>query len=181
MMNQVILHTDGSIHTDDHRCCEVKSVTGHLGDRVLLTDGYCLRSFFRMLAHYPVLQELNAFLPDLMDRYFKIGEAASACTHEAIFEFGKTIEMIGSPGKPRLEIYTSLRAASKPHPLEIRSVDLPGLLDIPVRLGKLRHIIFGDRVDVFEFDTAYTLFEFIDGIAWELGFHNAPGECSIRR
>jgi len=27
----------------------------------------------------------------------------------------------------------------------------------------------------------YTLFEFIDGIAWELGFHGTPKQCEIRR
>jgi hypothetical protein len=134
-----------------------------------------------MLAQYPVLQMLSEFLPGLMGRYLQFGEAASAYLGKDALEFGKTIEMIGFPGMPRLEMYTSLRAASKEQPLELRSMDLPGLLDIPVGLGKLRHIIFGDRVDVFEFETAYTLFEFIDGIAWEMGFLTTPGECNIRR
>jgi hypothetical protein len=52
---------------------------------------------------------------------------------------------------------------------------------MPVALGKLRHVIFGDRADRFEFDTVYTLFEFIDGIAWALSFHNAPEQCGIGR
>ena len=38
-----------------------------------------------------------------------------------------------------------------------------------------------DRVDIFEFDTVYTLFELIDGIAWELSFHGTPKQCEIRR
>ena len=45
----------------------------------------------------------------------------------------------------------------------------------------LKHVIFGDKVDVFEFDTFYNFFEFIDGIAWELSFHGAPAKCEIRR
>jgi hypothetical protein len=180
-MNQVILHIDGSIHTGIPASGEVKNAIGHLGDRILLADGYCLRSFFRLLAQYPVLQGLSEFLPDLMDRYLEVGEAASVPRAKDALLFGKTIEIIGFPGKPRLEMYASLRAASKEEPLEIRSMDLPGLLDIPMGLGKLRHIIFGDRVDVLVFETAYTLFEFIDGIAWELGFLTSPGECEIRR
>ncbi len=48
-------------------------------------------------------------------------------------------------------------------------------------VGYLKHVIFGDKVDVFEFDTFYNFFEFIDGIAWELSFHGAPAKCEIRR
>ncbi len=55
------------------------------------------------------------------------------------------------------------------------------LLGTQVRLGKLRHVIFGDQVDVFEFDTVFTLFELVEGIGWELGFHGTPRECQIRR
>ena len=48
-------------------------------------------------------------------------------------------------------------------------------------LARLKHIVFGDKVDIFEFDTVFTLFEFIEGIAWELSFHVAPTECALRR
>ena len=64
---------------------------------------------------------------------------------------------------------------------EIKSIQLPNLLDLPLKLGKLKHIVFGDRVDIFEFDTVFTLFEFIDGVAWELSFHGTPDQCAIRR
>ncbi len=179
-MNQISLHIDGSLHSGVHPGGGVENPIGHLGDRVLLADGYCLRSFFRMLARYPLLQGLSEFLPGLMDRYRQIGEAP-ACPGQEALDFGKTIEIIGFPGKPRLELYTCLRGASREQPLDLRSMDLPALVDAPIGLGKLRHIIFGDRVDVLEFETAYTLFEFIDGVAWELGFHTTPGECEMRR
>ena len=55
------------------------------------------------------------------------------------------------------------------------------ILDMPVRLGRLRHIVFGDKVDIFEFDTVFTLFEFIEGIAWELGFQVGSTQCALRR
>jgi hypothetical protein len=58
---------------------------------------------------------------------------------------------------------------------------LENLLDIKIKLGKLKHIVFGDQVDIFEFDTVYTLFEFIDGVAWALSFHGTPKQCEIRR
>jgi hypothetical protein len=60
-------------------------------------------------------------------------------------------------------------------------MQLASLLDLPFKLGKLKHIVFGDRVDIFEFETVYTLFEFIDGIAWQLGFHVTPEQCELRR
>ena len=89
--------------------------------------------------------------------------------------------MIGFPGQPRLEIYTSLKAITGAERSEIRDFPLACLLDMPVRLGPLRHVVFGDSVDVFEFDTVFTLFEFIDGIAWELSFQNTPITCELRR
>jgi hypothetical protein len=70
-------------------------------------------------------------------------------------------------------------ANEKPVPIKDYQVDM--LLDLTVCLGKLRHVIFGDSVDVFEFDTVYTLFEFVEGIGWELGFHGTPRECQLRR
>jgi hypothetical protein len=52
---------------------------------------------------------------------------------------------------------------------------------MPLRLGKLKHVVFGDKIDVFEFETVFSLFEFIDGVAWELSFHGAPEACELRR
>ncbi|MGD8258472.1 MAG: hypothetical protein PVH56_12955, partial [Desulfobacterales bacterium] len=62
---------------------------------------------------------------------------------------------------------------------ELKSFHMQSLLDIPLKLGMLKHIVFGDKVDVFEFDTVFSLFEFIDGIIWELSFHGTPKECAL--
>ena len=63
---------------------------------------------------------------------------------------------------------------------EIKFMQLAGLLDLPIRLGCLRHVVFGDQVDIFEFKTVFTLFELIDGIAWQLSFHGSPGTVRTR-
>ena len=55
------------------------------------------------------------------------------------------------------------------------------IFDMPVRIGKLKHVVFGDKVDVLEFDTVFNLFEFIEGIVWQLSFHRSPKECALRR
>jgi hypothetical protein len=89
--------------------------------------------------------------------------------------------MIGFPGEPRLEIYNSFRGLKNNEELESRSVRMEHLLDAPVLLGKLKHVVFGDKADIFEFETVYNLFEFIDGIAWELSFFGAPTQCEIGR
>ena len=96
------------------------------------------------------------------------------------FWISKTIEMIGVPEK-RLEIYNSFSGVNGNEVFEIRSLQLDQLLDLTVTLGRLKHIIFGDRVDIFEFETVFTLFEFIDGIAWALSFQVIPTRCEIRR
>ncbi|MDX9787186.1 MAG: hypothetical protein RBT11_10435 [Desulfobacterales bacterium] len=179
-MKKINLEINGSIHVN-HYPLEKLNPLVFLGDQIMLANGYCLRSYFCMLETYPVLQQLSEFFRGAIERYHEISEADAGYLALKQLEFGKTIEMIGFPGKPRLEIYNSLRSAGQEEGLEIRTIDLSGLLDVPLRLGKLRHIVFGDQVDVLEFETACTLFEFIDGIAWELGFHTTPGECEIRR
>jgi hypothetical protein len=94
-------------------------------------------------------------------------------------EFYKTVEMVGFPGEPRLEIYHTLSGVCGSDNLEIKSFNLESILDMPLKLGVLKHIVFGDKVDVFEFDTVFNLFEFIGGIIWELSFQGTPKECAI--
>ena len=122
---------------------------------------------------------LGAFYPALMEQYGKC--PPSGCRWEAFecLELAKTVEMVGYPGKPRLDIYTVLHGTGADTPVDIRSLALEFLLDMPLRLGRLKHVIFGDRVDTFSYETMYTLFEFIDSIAWELSFHNIPAQCKI--
>lgn len=177
-MDHVILTADG-ILTRNARPVE-SNVLGCLNRRVALADDVTLRSFFRMMERYPALRELNEFYPAYLEQYRKSPE--SGCTYHGFdqLELGKTVEMIGFPGKPRLEIYHSFHGASGDECLEIRSIALENLLDMPVRLGRLKHIVFGDHVDVLEFDTVFNLFDVIDGILWELSFQGTL-VCGLRR
>jgi len=142
---------------------------------------FTLRSFFLMCERYPMLAELNEFFPALREHYRSCPE--SDCTWSEIdyLEFAKTVEMIGFPSEPRLEIYNALKGIQGGKIVEIRPLLLESLLDIPVRLGKLKHVVFGDKMDVFEFDTVFNLFEFVDGISWELSFQSTSNLCGIRR
>jgi len=153
----------------------------YLSYRIELEAGYTLRSFFRLFARYGDLARLSPFLADSMKRYRESPE--SGCVYPGFdrLELSKTVEMIGFPGDPRLEIYMSFQGVSGEEVEELKFVPLESLLDMPVSLGLLKHIIFGDKVDLFEFETVYTLFEFIDGILWELSFHGTPARCEIRR
>jgi len=87
--------------------------------------------------------------------------------------------MIGFPGNPSIEIYMSFRGVCGDQTCNIQQVWLENLLDMNIKLGRLKHVIFGDQMDMFEFDTVFNLFEFIDGISWQLSFHNMPVECKI--
>jgi hypothetical protein len=154
---------------------------GFLGFGVRLDPGYTLRSYFRMMETYPVLAKLNVFIPNYLEQVRKC--PGTGCVDDGFehLEFGKTVEMIGFPGKPRMEIYHSLQGVSGTAAGQLKSSSLEGLLDMPVTLGKLKHVVLGDPVDVFEFETVFSLFEYIDGIAWELSFHGTPEACEIRR
>lgn len=132
-----------------------------------------------MLDTYAHLVYLSPFFTDLLDQFHK-GEK-KGCRVEGIqwLVLEKTVEMIGFPGTPKLEIYRSFSGVRDGQAVSIREYQVDMLLDMEVRLGKLKHVVFGDRVDVFEFDTVFTLFEFIEGIGWELGFHGTPKECQL--
>lgn len=177
-MNAVTLKTDGSIHYHG-KAVDVERLD-LLSCQIALEEVYTLRSFFRMLARYALFAKLNAFFPTYTEQVQSCPEEGCDAGVLDYLEFGKTVEMIGVPDK-RLEIYNSLFGVHAGKTAEIKSMQLAGLLDVPLKLGRLKHVVFGDRVDIFEFDTVYTLFEFIDGIAWQLSFHATPEHCELRR
>jgi len=177
-MNAVTLKKDGTINLDGKTVAT--DALDLLSFQVALEEAYTLRSFFQMLDKYRLLSKLNAFFPSYIEQYHHCPKEECDAGRLDYLEFGKTVEMIGVPDK-RLEIYNSLFGVCASETAEIKSMQLAGLLDIPLKLGRLKHIVFGDRVDIFEFDTVYTLFEFIDGIGWQLGFHSTPEQCELRR
>lgn len=146
-----------------------------------LESGYTLRSYFLMLEKYPVLSNLGLFFAAHMHRYAKC--AAGGCRAEGLdcLEFGKVIEMTGFPREPAIHVYSSLKGRAGEEYRELNRYRLEDILDMPLRLGGLRHIIFGDKMDVFRCDTAINLFEFVEGIAWELSFQSGPSDCRLRR
>ena len=176
-MYQITLKNDGTILENNEPVKE--EVLMFLGYRVELEAGYTLRGFFRMFEKYAMLAKLNAFLADCLQRYRAC--PADQCVGSGIeyLQFYKTVEMIGFPGQPRLEIYNTLCGVCGADTCEIKSFHLESLLDMPLTLGNLKHIVFGDKVDVFEFETMFSLFEFIDGIIWELSFQGTPKQCAI--
>jgi hypothetical protein len=179
MMNSVTLSNNGLLLADG------KTVDSRplmfLNAQVQLAADCTLRSYFRMIEQYPIFSEFNPFFSTCMETYRSC--PASGC-HDRSLDYlilTKTIEMIGFPGKPRLEIYHSLYGVQDHDLSEIRLFTLELLLDVPLKLGKLKHVIFGDKTDMFEFDTVFTLFELIDAIVWELSFHGSLLACDIRR
>lgn len=176
-MNVVQMGPEGNLFFEGQVLAD--EVLVHLGERLTLADECTLRSFFRMIEAYPQLARTNRFFPAHLQQYRRCPRQGCSAAGYDCLQFVKTVEMIGFPGRPRLEIYTSLKGRTGDRTEEIRSSRLNGLLDLPLQLGRLKHIVFGDRMDVFEYDTVYTLFEFIDGIAWELSFHGTPEACEL--
>lgn len=178
-MNTVFLTSDGTLVPSE--AAAGSDPLPFLGCKVELEPGYTLRSFFRMIERYPVFTKLNAFLPECLQQYR--GCPGDECLAPGIghLELYKTVEMMGFPGEPRLEIYDTLCGKEGSDACEIKGLPLEQLLDMPVRIGKLKHVVFGDKVDVLEFDTVFSLFEFIEGIVWQLSFHRSPKQCALRR
>jgi len=158
-LDTVFLASDGTLRAEGKPLGE--NVLGYLGHRIRLEEGYTLRSFFKMLAAFPVLSRLSDAFEFL--------------------QLARTVEMVGFPGKPRLEIFISFHGLAGEETGELRFLQLEHLLDMPLKLGRLKHVVFGDHVDVLTFETFYTLFEMIDTIGWELSFHGTPETCELRR
>lgn len=181
-MNQVLLQPDGCLCTT--RGPAMHDVLSCLGHQVLLADGCRLRTFFRLLEKYPDLRRLSEFLPLAIAQYQACPADECRWASLARLELAKIVEMVDAPGRPRLEIYNRLAGVDPRRPEELEEIQplpLAVLLDLPLTLGRLRQVVFGDTLTSFTFaDTVYTLFEFIDSIAWQLSFHGTPRECLIR-
>ncbi len=176
-MNQIILEKNGSIV---HKGQAIgQDPLSFLSFQVKLADAYTLRSFFQMFEKYPVLARLNSFSVSFLEQYRKCPEKNCICPGMDCLEIGKTIEMTGFPGEPGMEIYRTFNGVEHGRACDIKSFWLDNLLDMSVHLGKLKHVIFGDQIERFDFHTVYNLFELIDGILWGLSFHNMPAECRI--
>jgi hypothetical protein len=178
-VNHVILSPNGEARDDRGR--PVEDLLPALGRAVRLDEGFCLADYFRLLENHPVLVRLNEFLPDQLERF---GEAAPPDRRPGgpdHLEFFRTVEMVGYPEPPRLDIYVSLTGIAGGERVAIQNYSFDGLLDVRVSLGGVKHIVFGDRVDVFEFAAVFTLFEFIDGIALALSVQGGPDSCAIGR
>ena len=133
-----------------------------------------------MLNRYPDLQRLSDFATN-MAAISCPETGQDATTGLDRLEFSRVVEIIGAPEPPMLEVYHILRGCmAGGDDEEIRGWQVENLLDVPLRLGALRHVVFGDNVHSFRFETVCTLFDFIDGVIWQLAFHGAPQECALR-
>ena len=176
-MQAVVLSRDGSLVYEGRPI--TSDSLGFLSYEVKIEEGYALRSLFSCLRRYPVLLRLHDFWPSLLEQAEGCPARGCVTTDFDGLEFAKTIEMIGHPDPPRMEVYNSLHGIQSNEKIEIRPYHIQFFLDMELSLGKLRHVVFGDRVDTFVFDTVYNLFELLDGIAWELSFHGMPVQCKL--
>lgn len=178
-MNKVLLKKSGEL--EEHRGRLASDALPFLGAHLELEDGFTLRGFIRLLNRYPDLQRLSNFLPEMAVRAWPKPEECVSSGLDCL-EFSRVVEMIGAPEPPKLEVYHILRGCmAGSGSEEIRNWQVENLLDVPIRLGLLRHVVFGDEVQTFRFETDCTLFDFIDGVIWQLAFHGAPQECALRR
>ena len=179
-MDEVILSAEGMLlRQDGTREADPLRV---LASRLILGPGCTLRSVMRMLLAHPELLRMNDFAPGFAAQYGSWPATDCWPAGLARLELARVVELIGHPAPPRLEIYHAFRGVTQDgEDLEIKAWRVEMLLDVPVALGPLRHVVFGDRVDEFKFETVCNLFEFFEGICWQLAFHGTPLECALRR
>jgi hypothetical protein len=178
-MNMVTLQPDGSILESRRHLLD--DPLEYLGYKVEISKGVTLRTFFEMIKKYRLLARLNPFLPTYLKHYNLCAEKDCVYPGMDYLELSKTVEMVGFPGEPRLEIYMTLNGVKENKKIDLKDIGIDSLLDVPLTLGKLKHVVMGDKVDIFEFETVFTFFEFIDGIVWELSFLGTLTGCPLRR
>ena len=177
-MEEITLTSKGTLLLNNE---PVSDIIGCLSSKLVLESDVTLRSFFSMFAAYPDALRLNPFLQGACS------EAAtcksSGCTSDefSYLELYRQLEMTGAPGTPDMNLHTMLRGINSEGGHELRFHRLNELLDVPFTLGQMRHVIFGDRTSVLHCTTTFSLFEVIEGIAWELGFQGGSLTCSLRR
>ncbi len=183
-MEIVQLLVSGTLCNERHVPIQEDAVLQCLGLCVSLDNDCTLRSFFAMLRNYPLLAGVNPFLPGAAKQAADCPSSGCSTPDMTDLAVSRVVELTGAPGEPSMTVYTILRGRREPGghgETELRFHPLKVLLDMPLRLGKLRHAVFGDRTSILECGTVFTLFEILEGIAWELGFQGGSQQCSLRR
>lgn len=171
-----------------------------LGAALLLAPDCSLRSFFDLLRRYPLLRKLSPFLDPALAEADACPDAGCLSDDIACLVIGKTLELTGFPGEARMEQFVWLRALPDPggpRPAgtgalpsgtaaltadrETRFTPLSLLLDMPLVLGGLRHVVLGETRKSLLCESRFTLFEVVDGLAWDFGFRGGSQQCSIGR
>lgn len=180
-MNRVTMRPTG--HLEPQEAPATNDPLSLLGMVATLERGVTLRTIIQMLRLYPDLTRLSPFLPQALKEAEK--QPKENCKTEAFsqLQLAKIIELTGFPGNPTVHSYTTLRGTNEHggQEHELRFIPLGELLDMPLTLGGVKHTVFGDRPDVLACDAAFSLFDIIEGIAWELGFQGGSRQCSLRR
>jgi hypothetical protein len=176
-MNAIVLGPDGGLLYGQKRL--EGNPLPFLGFQVVLDDACRFRSFFRMLERYPILAQLSPFSPSYLSSFQSCPPNGCRFEEGVHLELSRKVEMTGFPGEPGMHIFMSFEGVGPGGSCDIRPFWLEQLLDLPLILGGLKHRVFGDTMDEFDFDTRFNLFELIDGICWQLSFHNLPETCRV--
>lgn len=178
-MDEIRLDKAGELSTADGPVADPLGVLGHT---LRLEPGVTLRSVFALLARHPVLLRLSPFLAEWAAEVPGMPESGCVTGDFQRLELGRSVEMVGFPGEPRTDIATLVYGANgSAARRDIRPLPLEQLLDMPLHLGPLRHVVLGDAPAQLEFATDYSLFDVLEGLGWQLGFHTFPKQCSLRR
>ena len=178
-MEKIFINKNGGITKKDKKI--TTSVLKLLGNTIEIDKNVTLGSFFMMIKQYPDLKNISEIIEPLLEIVAKAGNTAIKSDELDSLLFYKTIEIKGFPGSPSLTFYNTLKGIIDKKTKDLKFYHLETLLDHKLKLGKIKHVVFGDKEDVFQYDTFYTLFELVEGIAWDLSFNFNPLQCSIRR
>ncbi|MCF8031291.1 MAG: hypothetical protein K9K39_10395 [Desulfohalobiaceae bacterium] len=157
----------------------VEDPFAYLGSGLLLAPDCTLRSFFRCIQAYPDLARLSPFFGSCLEEMSKWPPQGCITAGLRHLELMKRVELIGAPYERTVQIYCLFCAVEEEEVRDVKEYSYGAVLDEPLSLGPLRHVVFGDSLDSLDFATRYTLFEAVDTIIWHLSFQGAPDRCTL--
>jgi hypothetical protein len=147
-------------------------------ENVTLEEGFTLRSYFKMVERYPLLQKFDCYFPEYIREYREC--PPSGCIDDLdCIEMTKVVDITVSEKYDLrdLTVYNDIHGLGKEDQgYAIEFTPLHEILDVPFKLGNCVEIRYKDELESNEYETSFTFFEFLKAIIWELSFMGNPNE-----
>jgi len=173
-MTSLVLKRKGLITTkrwQANRWVEKKAnkhtVLSLLKFHIELEEGYTLRDWFTMIINYPCLQAVDMFFDSFIEEFNNCPE--NGC-YDADVPFIKLSKVMSVAEDSTLDIYNNVTGEPD---WALDFMQLHTYIDTPI---KLEEVSLCEQGEVKRYKAAYTLWDIVQSIIWDLSFYGTPEE-----